>query len=401
MFPSLSTSFPTVDILGVSLYSYISHDYRFPIIHDSPPNIIPALGLLHPLGGGREALDAVVVLDACGRRRMVLPVGWGQSRHYAAPDELLKNTMAKLMANLVDGLQWLDRESREQREQELEKMERRASAQTRQLHHVPPLTHGESFKRDGIPGVLSAEGYEIAWLQYQRLMVDKLNLLTAGTPDENASTKTLLLTYARQADMASLFNHASMAHNNHFFFNCLSPKPTKIPPSLASRLTEEFSSLETLRLEIIATAAAMFGPGYVWLVKNTDKSRFSLLTTYLAGSPYPGAHFRRQAIDMNTESAQSFPNLSAAEYARQNIVQNSAGAFGKSSATSVSTGGVGLMPVLCVNTWEHVWLRDWGVGGKRGFLEAWWNMVDWNVVASNADVDHHVSTKALSRMGKI
>jgi len=31
-------------------------------------------------------------------------------------------------------------------------------------------------------------------------------------------TKNLLLKYARQADKASLFNYASMAHNNHFFF---------------------------------------------------------------------------------------------------------------------------------------------------------------------------------------
>jgi Fe-Mn family superoxide dismutase len=137
----------------------------------------------------------------------------------------------------------------------------------------------------------------------------------------------------------------------------------------------------------------MFGPGFVWLIKNTDKSRYSLLTTYLAGSPYPGAHYRRQAVDMNTESAQSISNLSAAEYARQNIVQNSAGAFGSSSTSFVGTGGVGLMPILCVNTWEHVWLRDWGIGGKRGFLEAWWNMVDWNVVAGNADIGQHIPNR--------
>jgi hypothetical protein len=39
------------------------------------------LGLLHPLGGGYYPLDALVVLDAEGRRRLVLPFGWGAGRH--------------------------------------------------------------------------------------------------------------------------------------------------------------------------------------------------------------------------------------------------------------------------------------------------------------------------------
>jgi len=39
------------------------------------------LGLLHPLGGGSYPLDALVVLDTKGRRRLVLPFGWGAGRH--------------------------------------------------------------------------------------------------------------------------------------------------------------------------------------------------------------------------------------------------------------------------------------------------------------------------------
>ncbi|KAF2647484.1 hypothetical protein K491DRAFT_772478 [Lophiostoma macrostomum CBS 122681] len=39
------------------------------------------LGLLHPLGGGHFPLDALVVIDKRGRRRMVLPFGWGAGKH--------------------------------------------------------------------------------------------------------------------------------------------------------------------------------------------------------------------------------------------------------------------------------------------------------------------------------
>lgn len=47
----------------------------------------------------------------------------------------------------------------------------------RSLHHVPLLTHDFS---NGVPGLLSAPGFDIAWTQYQSLMVEKLNVLTAG-----------------------------------------------------------------------------------------------------------------------------------------------------------------------------------------------------------------------------
>ncbi|KZF24805.1 manganese and iron superoxide dismutase [Xylona heveae TC161] len=268
-----------------------------------------------------------------------------------------------------------------------------SAPQCRRIHHVPPLTHDASFKTEGVPSLFSAEGFDLAWTQYQRLMVEKLNLLTGGTPDENATTKTLLLTYARQSDMASLFNHASMAHNNHFFFNCLvrliihiSPKSTIIPKPFADKLAEDFSSVETFRQEFIATANAMFGPGFVWLVKTEDH-QLRILTTYLAGSPYPGAHWRRQPVDMTNQSIESAGGLSGADYARQTTVQNKVGKIGSASGQprEPAPGGINLTPLLCVNTWEHVWLRDWGIGGKRAFLEAWWDKIDWEVVYNNSD----------------
>ncbi|KAF2710502.1 hypothetical protein K504DRAFT_377153 [Pleomassaria siparia CBS 279.74] len=43
------------------------------------------LGLLHPLGGGKLPLDALVVVDTHGRRRLVLPFGWGAGRHANTP----------------------------------------------------------------------------------------------------------------------------------------------------------------------------------------------------------------------------------------------------------------------------------------------------------------------------
>ena len=42
-----------------------------------------------------------------------------------------------------------------------------------------------------------------------------------------------------------------------------------------------------------------------------------------------------------------------------------------------------MMPVLCVSTFEHTYIYDFGVQGKRKFLNEWWKAIDWGVVERN------------------
>ena len=171
-----------------------------------------------------------------------------------------------------------------------------------------------------------------------------------------------------------------MAFNNHFFFRGLNSRPdVKTRPSdeVEKQIRDDFTSVETLRETFLATAEAMFGPGFVWLVQTNDTryGNFRILPTYLAGSPLSGAHYRRQSRDMNTENADSYQKL------------NTVGAFGTAAkpnpAPKKPLGGVDIVPLLCVNTWQHVWLHDYGIGGKRDFLEAWWDQIDWDIVRQN------------------
>lgn len=61
--------------------------FSLPLIQGVTPsnNHFVRLGLLHPLGGGKFPLDALVVLDTQGRRRLVLPFGWGAGKHASTP----------------------------------------------------------------------------------------------------------------------------------------------------------------------------------------------------------------------------------------------------------------------------------------------------------------------------
>lgn len=169
-----------------------------------------------------------------------------------------------------------------------------------------------------------------------------------------------------------------------------------MPANLKDRLSREFSSIEILKSEMLATAYSMFGPGFVWLVrtntqyKTSSPRQFKILTTYLAGSPLAGAHNRRQPLDMNVqnvasaEAAGGLEGLSIAEFRRQSEPQNQVGFSNNRNETSF--GGVNITPVLCVNTWQHAWLLDYNLTGKMEFLNNWWNRIDWNVVAANSGI---------------
>ncbi|KAF3055571.1 putative superoxide dismutase protein [Daldinia childiae] len=192
-----------------------------------------------------------------------------------------------------------------------------------------------------------------------------------------------------------------MAHNNHFFFKNLRtdlqsqeqdiPDEEKIPHLLRYELSKQFSSIKTLRREFLVTAMAMFGPGFVWLVKNAQSTELRILTTYLAGSPYTAAHWRRQGLDMNTQP------ISANSPAKSFVERSQTAAGGDTGARFVpynqtAPGGTDVIPLLCLNTWEHVWLRDYGigaggVGGKRQFVENWWNVINWTNVESAASIN--------------
>jgi Fe-Mn family superoxide dismutase len=193
-----------------------------------------------------------------------------------------------------------------------------------------------------------------------------LTRVAEGTNLEQEDIKSIIFKTAREPDRAALFNHASMAHNNHIFFKNLSPSPEPMPDLVRQDLERSFSSIETLRREFVVTAMSMFGPGFVWLVKTANEH--AILATYIAGSPYPYAHWRRQGADLNT--------LGARGTAADTLVAYSRAAAGQ-RREELPPGGVNALPVLCLNTWEHVWLRDYGIGGKRAFVEEWWKKINW------------------------
>ncbi|KKA29140.1 hypothetical protein TD95_003485 [Thielaviopsis punctulata] len=239
------------------------------------------------------------------------------------------------------------------------------AAAARAMHTVPTLPYDVE---KGIHEFLSPQGLDTAWTQYMGVTLEYLNQAIADTEFVDKEIKTLVTQTARDPDTAHIFNYASMAHNNHIFFQSLTNDPAPMPAKLNADLVASFGSLDTLRREMIGNALAMFGPGFVWLVK-TALNEYRVMNTYLAGSPYPQAHWRHQSHDMNTLG-----------------LNNSAASFMESTQTrvapvrTVAPGGINVTPLLCLNTWEHVWLTDYGISGKMQYCINWWDKINWDTV---------------------
>lgn len=84
--------------------------FSLPLISglDPPNNYFVRLGLLHPLGGGKFPLDALAVVDQQGRRRLVLPFGWGAGKHADTPAG--KSIQGKMMMLLRHCIETLEKE---------------------------------------------------------------------------------------------------------------------------------------------------------------------------------------------------------------------------------------------------------------------------------------------------
>ncbi|KAF3006006.1 hypothetical protein E8E13_010546 [Curvularia kusanoi] len=261
---------------------------------------------------------------------------------------------------------------------------RQAPSFARSLYTVPSLDRHDQLVAEGIPGLFSKSGFDTAFTTYQQHIVDELNVITQQTQYEHQDIKSLTIELARDPTKAYPFNLASMAFNNHFFFRGINTNPdvvSKPPNDLAIQIKKDFSSMDTLRETFLATADAMFGPGFVWLVQlnnSATNNPLRILPTYIAGSPLSGAHYRRQSHDLNTHNADSHQQL------------NEVGSFGagkkQDNRPRKPLGGTDVVPLLCVNTWEHAWLHDYGVKGKRAYLEAWWRKIDWDMVRQNASI---------------
>ena len=185
---------------------------------------------------------------------------------------------------------------------------------------LPPLP----YARDALAPHMSAETLDYHYGKHHQTYVTNLNNLIAGTEHENADLVTII-----RNSQGGLFNNAAQVWNHTFFWHCLSPNGGGEPSGkLADAINKQFGSFATFKEEFTKTAITTFGSGWAWLVQRPDGS-LALVSTSNAGTPLTGAD----------------------------------------------------TPLMTCDVWEHAYYIDYR-NARPKFLEAFWNLVNWEHVAS-------------------
>lgn len=189
------------------------------------------------------------------------------------------------------------------------------------LFELPKL----KYELDALAPYISKETLEFHYGKHHQAYVNNLNNLIPGTKFEGMSLEEIIL-----SSEGGIFNNAAQIWNHTFFWNSLSPKGGGVPRgAVGSKIEKTYGSFEKFKEEFNKQSLANFGSGWTWLVKD-NKNEISILNTSNADLP-----LRYQKV-----------------------------------------------PLLVVDVWEHAYYIDYR-NNRGNFLNAFWNLVDWDFVSSN------------------
>jgi len=181
------------------------------------------------------------------------------------------------------------------------------------------------YDREALAPHISAETLDYHHGKHHQAYVNNLNNLIGGTPFENQGLEEII----RSAE-GGLFNNAAQVWNHTFYFNCLSPSGGGEPAgAVAEALDGAFGGFAAFKEQFTKAAATHFGSGWAWLVVGADGA-LAVETTLNAGCPV-----------------------------RE-----------------------GKKPLLTCDVWEHAYYVDYR-NARPKYLEAFWNLVNWQFVAQN------------------
>lgn len=152
--------------------------------------------------------------------------------------------------------------------------------------------------------------------------VAKLNELILDTPYEGQPLEDIIL-----AADGAVYNNAAQAWNHAFYFEQLSPDPQRVPTgALADAVVRTFGSVDALRERMNREAVGLFGSGWVWLAADRQGG------LVIVSGPNAGNPLRQ-----------------------------------------------GLVPLLCIDVWEHAYYIDYR-NRRADAVAALWDRIDWKTV---------------------
>nr|UOZ96834.1 Superoxide dismutase Fe [Cupriavidus sp.] len=189
-------------------------------------------------------------------------------------------------------------------------------------HALPALP----YAMDALAPHISKETLEYHYGKHHQAYVTNLNNLIKGTEFESAGLEDIV-----RKSSGGVFNNAAQVWNHTFYWHCLSPKGGGAPSgALGQAISAKWGSFDAFKEAFTKSAIGNFGSGWTWLVKKADGS-----------------------LDIvNTSNA----------------------------ATPLTTAD---KPLMTCDVWEHAYYVDYR-NRRPDYLGAFWSLVNWEFVASQA-----------------
>ena len=186
------------------------------------------------------------------------------------------------------------------------------------------------WAKDALAPTISAETIDYHYGKHHKAYVDNLNKFAAGTKYESMSLEEVIHASQGQASEKKIFNNAAQVWNHTFFWSSLAPGAGGAPTgAIAGAIDQSFGSFADFKTKFSEAAAGQFGSGWAWLVKHSDGS--------LAIEPTPNAE---------------------------------------------TPFAVDKLCVLTLDVWEHAYYIDYR-NARPKFIEAWWNLANWDFANQN------------------
>ena len=194
---------------------------------------------------------------------------------------------------------------------------------------LPPLP----YAFNALEPHIDATTMEIHHDRHHKAYVDNANAALAGTAWENSTVEEVLTSLDQIPEdiRGAVRNNAGGHYNHSLFWEIMGPDGGGAPGgALGAAIDSAFGSLDELKAKVNDAGVKRFGSGWSWLV-----------------------------VSGGALEVMSTPNQD----------------------TPLSEGKA---PILGIDVWEHAYYLEYQ--NKRPvYLEAWWNVVNWDTVAARYD----------------
>lgn len=193
------------------------------------------------------------------------------------------------------------------------------------MYTLPELT----YSYDALGEHISADIMKLHYSKHHQTYVDKLNAALDNAPALKERPLESLLSDIEalpESIQTAVRNHGGGHYNHSLFWQWMSPSGGGEPHGeLANKIIAQYGDFQGFVDEFTKQSLALFGSGWCWLMPD-----MSITTTANQDTPI-----------MNGRSA----------------------------------------PILGLDVWEHAYYLDYK-NKRDDYVAAWWNVVDWEFVAS-------------------